>query len=254
MKLAVSNFAWDIKNSDKMFNYLISLNINNIEGVLSKIDIWDNLSIDKIYEYKNYLDSNNITIQSLQSLFYNVDCETIFDETKFISHIEKIIFFSKILSVKVLVFGSPLLRKKIDGWEFHLINIFKKIDKLLENTNIELSIEPNSKIYGGDFFYSISEIVDFISKNNLKNIKTMIDTHNIILEGNNPINDLKLYYKYINHIHISENTLKPIEDIKFHLSFSNEIKKLKYDKIITYEVIECDNIYTSINEFYEIYK
>ena len=47
MKLAVSNFAWDIKNSDKMFNHLKSLNINNIEGVLSKIDIWDNLSITK---------------------------------------------------------------------------------------------------------------------------------------------------------------------------------------------------------------
>ena len=106
MKLAVSNFAWDIKNSDKMFNHLKSLNINNIEGVLSKIDIWDNLSITKIYEYKNYLDLNNITIPSLQSLFYNVDCETIFDEIKFISHIEKLIFFSKILSVIVLVFWA----------------------------------------------------------------------------------------------------------------------------------------------------
>lgn len=254
MKLAVSNFAWDIKNSDKMFNHLKSLNINNIEGVLSKIDIWDNLSIDKISEYKNYLDSNNITMQSIQSLFYNVDCKTIFDETKFISHIEKLIVFSKILSVKILVFGSPSLRKKIDGWELYLIDIFKKIDKLLENTNIELSIEPNSKIYGGDFFYSISEIVDFISKNNLKNIKTMIDTHNIILEDGDPTDDLKLYYEFINHIHISENTLKPIEDIKFHLNFSNEIKKLKYDKIITYEVIECDNIYSSIDEFYKIYK
>jgi len=254
MKLAVSNFAWDIKNSDKMFNHLKSLNINNIEGVLSKIDIWDNLSINKIYKYKNYLDLNDITIPSLQSLFYNVDCETIFDEIKFISHIEKLISFSKILSVKVLVFGSPSLRKKIDGWEPHLIKIFKKIDKLLENTNIELSIEPNSKFYGGDFFNSISEIVNFISKNNLKNIKTMIDTHNLILEGDNPIDDLKLYYDYINHIHISENKLKPIEDINFHLRFSDEIKKLKYNKVITYEVFECDKIYSSIDEFYKIYK
>ena len=127
MKLAVSNFAWDIKNSDKMFNHLKSLNINNIEGVLSKIDIWDNLSITKIYEYKNYLDLNNITIPSLQSLFYNVDCETIFDEIKFISHIEKLIFFSKILSVKVLVFGSPSLRKKIDYQLSQILNFMAVI-------------------------------------------------------------------------------------------------------------------------------
>jgi sugar phosphate isomerase/epimerase len=254
MKLTVSNLAWNVKNSNEMFSYLKSLGINNVEGVLSKIDTWDNLLINKIYDYKFYLDSNNISIPSLQSLFYNVDCQTIFDEIKFISHIEKLIHFSKILSVKVLVFGSPSLRKKIDGWESHLINIFKKIDKLLEGTDIEISIEPNSKIYGGDFFHSISEIVDFITKNNLQNIKTMIDTHNLILEGDDPINYLELYYDYINHIHISENKLKPIEDIKFHLKFSDKIKKLKYDKVITYEVIECDNIYSSIDEFYKIYK
>ncbi len=253
MRLAVSNFAWDIENSDEMFNHLKSLNINNIEGVLTKIDVWDNLSINKIYEYKDYLDSNNIIIPSIQSLFYNVDCESIFDEIKFISHIEKLISFSKILSVKILVFGSPSLRKKIDGWESHLIDIFKKIDNLLEGTNIELTIEPNSKIYGGDFFHTIPEIVEFISKNKLQNIKTMVDTHNVILEGDNPINDLKRYYNYINHIHISENKLKPIEDTSFHLKFSNELKKLKYNKIITYEVIKCDNIFSSIDEFYKLY-
>jgi len=254
MKLAVSNFAWDVKNSDKMFNHLKSLNINNIEGVLSKIDTWDNLSINKIYEYKNYLDSNNISIPSLQSLFYNVDCQTIFDEKKFISHIEKLISFSKILSVKILVFGSPSIRKKVTGWELLLIKIFKKVDNLLEGTNIKLLIEPNSKIYGGDFFYTISEIVEFISKNNLRNIMTMIDTHNLKLEGINPIDDLRLYYNHINHIHISEDNLQPIIDIQSHLEFSKEIKELKYDKVITYELIEHENIYSSIEVFSKIYK
>lgn len=254
MKLAVSNLCWDIGDSDNMLNHLKKLDINNIEGVLTKIDTWDNLTIDKIHNYKDYLKSNNISIPSLQSLFYNVECETIFDEVNFTSHIEKLIFFSKILSVKVLVFGSPSLRKKNLKWEHNLTNVFEKIDNLLEKTNIELTIEPNSKIYGGDFFYTIPEIVEFISKNNFKHIKTMVDTHNIILEGNDPIEDLKLYFDYINHIHISENKLEPIKNFEFHEKFSQEIKKLNYDKIITYEVLKSNDLYESINMFNEIYK
>lgn len=254
MKLAVSNFAWNNHNSDIMFDHLKTLNINNIEGVLSKIDSWENLTTNRILDYKNYLNSNGMLIPSLQSLFYNVECDSIFDKDKFLSHIKKLIFLSKTLSVNILVFGSPSLRKKVENWYPLLIGIFEEIDMLLEETNIQLVIEPNAKIYGGEFFHSVSEIVHFVEVNDFKNIKTMIDTHNILLEGNDPIVDFNEFYNYISHIHISENKLKPIENYDFHTTFSDEIKKLNYNKIITYEVNECNNIHTSIEEFNKIYK
>jgi sugar phosphate isomerase/epimerase len=253
MKLALSNFAWNNDDSELMFNYLKQLNINNIEGVLTKLDSWDKISLDTLSHFKKSLDSNHILIPSLQSLFYNINCKNISDEDVFINHFERIIEYSKFLSVKVLVFGSPSLRKKVDKWEESLCRVFKKLDDMLENTGIEISIEPNSKLYGGDYFFTVPEIVSFIKKNNLKNIKTMIDTHNIILEELDPIYELKTYYEYINHIHISENNLHPIKDINFHLDFSSEIKKINYDKIVTYEVISCDNILESIKLFSQIY-
>jgi sugar phosphate isomerase/epimerase len=253
MKLALSNLAWNNEDSELMFNHLKQHNINNIEGVLTKIDSWDKISLDTLLEFKKRLDSNHILIPSLQSLFYNVNCKNISDEDVFINHFERLIEYCKILSVKVLVFGSPSLRKKVDKWEESLSKVFIKLDNLLENTGIEISIEPNSKIYGGDYFFTVSEIVSFIKKNNLKNIKTMIDTHNIILEELNPISELNTYYEHINHIHISENNLLPIKNLNFHLDFSNEIKKMNYNKIITYEVISCNNILESIKLFSEIY-
>lgn len=253
MKLAISNLAWNNEDSELIFSHLKQLNINNIEGVLTKLELWDKMSLDILLDFKRKLDSNGILIPSLQSLFYNVNCKNISDENTFINHFEKIIEYSKVLSVEVLVFGSPSLRKKVDKWEESLSRVFIMLDNLLENTGIEISIEPNSKIYGGDYFFSISEIVSFIKQNNLKNIKTMIDTHNVILEGLNPISEFNTYYEYINHIHISENNLSPIKNINFHLDFSNEIKKMNYNKIVTYEVISCDNILESIKLFSEIY-
>ena len=115
-------------------------------------------------------------------------------------------------------------------------------------------IEPNSKIYGGEYFFTVSEITDFITSNGFKNIKTMIDTHNLILEDDDPIDVLKTHINYIGHIHISEIKLEPIKNIEFHTKFSSQLKEMKYDKIITYEVMKCEQIMDSVKEFYEIYK
>lgn len=254
MKLSLSNFAWDNYDTELVFTELKKIGINSIEGVLTKLNDWDNLTTDEILNYKNLLDSYGISIMSLQSLFYNVKCDSILDEINFINHFKKLIEFSKLLSINVLVFGSPSLRKKREGWEKSISKTFKQLDSLLEGTGVQISIEPNAKVYGGEYFFNLLEIIDFITSNNLKNIKTMIDTHNIILEGQDPINQFKTYHDKINHIHISENKLSPIKDLIFHSKFSSVLKEIKYDGIITYEVMKCENIMDSVKKFYEIYK
>jgi len=254
MNLALSNFAWDTQESEKIFDSLKQIGITSIEGVLSKLNSWEELSNNDIVEYKSLLNSKGISIFSLQSLFYGVKCNSILDEDIFINHFSKLIEYSKLLSVKVLVFGSPSLRKKLIGRDELLPSIFKKLDTLLDGTGIQISIEPNSKIYGGEYFFTVPEIIDFIIFNGLKNIKTMIDTHNIILEDSDPIKEFECNYEYINHIHISEKKLSPIIDSNFHLKFSNRIKELGYDKTITYEVMKCENVMDSVRDFYKIYK
>ena len=52
MKLALSNFAWNNDDSELMFNYLKQLNISNIEGVLTKLDSWDKISLDTLSHFK----------------------------------------------------------------------------------------------------------------------------------------------------------------------------------------------------------
>ncbi len=202
MKLSLSNLAWDIHDDDLVLSILNTNNVNNIEGVLTKIDNWDKLSNDVLIEYKKKLDSNNIKMESIQSIFYNVKCDGINDTEIVYNHIDRLIEICSILDVKVMVFGSPTMRTgMIDDL---LSNTFKRIDDSLNNTGITLVIEPNSKVYGGNYFHNLNEIVDFIKNNNLINIKTMIDTHNLKLEGYDPIIELKKFYDYISHIHISE--------------------------------------------------
>ena len=250
MKLAVSNLAWDKKDNEYIFKILNKLGINRIETVLSKIDNWSILNNNSILDFKLLLNKYGIRTQSVQSLFFNIEYK-LDDEKSIISHFIRIIEYSKMLGINILVFGSPNLRKLKD--KESLTNILKYLDKVLDDTSIEISIEPNSKVYRGEFFFSINEIISYIEENNFKNIKTMIDTHNLILEGYDPNLEILNNFKYINHIHISEAGLSVIKDIKFHDSFSKTIKEVNYSGIVTYEVIKSDDFIDSISLFSNIY-
>ena len=253
MKLALSNFAWDSDETESMFKTLSLIGIENIEGVLTKINHWDKLGEFELINYKKSLNRHGIKIESIQSIFYGVNCNDLSDY-KTIDHYRKLIEYCKILGVKVMVLGSPSLRKNVNGWYDNLSDILKKVDGMLNSSGIELSIEPNTKTYGGDYFHTVQEIVDFIVHNDFKNIKTMVDTHNVKLEGLDPLNEFRNNVHFINHIHISEPNLKTLSDFDLHKEFSKLLKSFNYNGIITYEVNKCDNIIESMKDFYLIYK
>lgn len=251
MDLSISNLAWDINDDNQILPLLVSNNVLNIEGVLTKLGDWDVLTDEVLTNYKKKLDLIGLNIPSIQSIFYNVKSNGIGDKLIFYTHVKKLIHICKILGIKIMVFGSPSMRKNVDN--LTLSEIFIQVDQLLEGTNIILTIEPNSKVYGGEFFHNLNEIVNFIVKNNLKNIKTMVDTHNLILEGLNPSTEYINHKKYINHIHISEIGLTSIEKTETHLNFYKTLKNNKYRGIITYEVNNSLDINKDINTFIDIY-
>lgn len=254
MNLSISNFAWDFEENQKMFNHLKKCDINHIELIFTKVDSWDKLNPNKILDLKSLFDENSINPYSIQSLFYNVSCQSLCDVDCITNHFIKLIEYSKLLNVKIMVLGSPKLRKNETNLDQKLKDTFIELDNLLIGSGINVLIEPNSKIYGGDYFFTLNEIIKFIEKHKLRNIKTMIDTHNSILENRNPIIELVDFFDYIEHIHVSEIDLKPIVINDFHIQFSNKLKEMKYNKTITYEVIKTDDIFFSIDTFSKLYK
>lgn len=252
MNLALSNFAWDNENSKEVFELLKENNITQIECILTKIKSWDKLTTQDIIQYKKYLDSFNITAYSIQSLFYSIDCK-INEVDIIVSHFERLIEYAEILGSQILVFGSPGLRKKYN-WESSVIEIFTKVDKLLEGKNIKVVIEPNAKVYGGEFWFTLKEIVTFLSYNQFTNIKTMIDTHNLELEGGILISDLVYIKDWIEHIHVSEIGLENIKENETHKIFSSILKMFNYNNTITYEVKTNKGVLNSIKTFTKLYQ
>jgi sugar phosphate isomerase/epimerase len=254
MNLAVSNFAWDFSDVEITSNLLHQNKINHVEVVFPKYKDWSELNDNEIVNLKYLLERNNLSCLSSQSLFYNIDCKSmVTDSEKFISHFKTLIQYSKILGIQVLVLGSPGLRKNNNHIDFNLHKTFELIDELLSNTGIILCIEPNAGVYGGDFFFTISEIVEFIKTFKFKNIFTMCDTHNSWLENKDPNSELLEFFSYIKHVHVSEPKLVPIDNINLHKKFSKTLKELNYNGTITYELNKCNNFEDTIKNFYLIY-
>lgn len=253
MNTAISNFAWENNQHASVFNELKKYNINKIESVLTKINSWENLNVDIIKNYKNELLSYNIEPYSIQSLLYNVPCKSLCEEKTLIKHFIKLIKFSEILGVKILVLGSPSLRILEDKWNEKLVHTLNIIDEMLGVNDIKLVIEPNCSLYGGQYFKTLGEIVLFLDINKFDNIKTMIDTHNSLYENSDPNIELEHFFDYIEHIHISELKLEPLKDLSFHKKFSETIKKKNYDKVITFELGKCENFSDAIEKFAKIY-
>jgi len=226
MKFGITNLSWKQNN-----HFVVSDKLNNFDY------------------FETVFSRRNIGIYySTQSIFYGSNIKS-FDDDNILEYLNFVIDECSKCGIKIIVFGSPSLRK---GNKNILLNIFDYIDDRLKDNKIYLCVEPNSKYYGGQYYYSLDEIVSDIEK--YSNVKTMIDTHNLILEGENIIKQYKKYSDYIKHIHISEKDLKPIKDWNKYYEFVDFLKEECYNYGITYELKPPENIIEESKKFLKLKK
>jgi sugar phosphate isomerase/epimerase len=254
MKLGISQLAF---NSDaELYNivpHLKQSNISNVEIVIPKILDWNEPNFDLLDVYVKGLQDVGLTCTSTQSITFNKPLID-FSSKEFFSHLEKVSKLCKFVEIDTIVLGAPKLRTFFDR-EYLSYN-FKVLDTLLRTNRQTLCIEPNCSYYGGLFFISLDEIVDFIKINKYTNIKTMIDVHNILLEDHDPTEEYVKYKKYIHHVHISEVGLGLFETSHIHTKLSQCLKQHDYRGSITYEATSGTDIrklIDSITQFSNTY-
>ena len=241
MNIGITHLAFN--SQEDLLNEVKELNVSNIELVFSKMEDEDKLI--------QALSDLGITTTTSQSILFGSSVEDFLD-SNMIEHIKKVSVIGNRFGVKTLVLGSPKQRKIFD--RLALIERFREIDSIMRESNQILCIEPNCKKYGGSYFFTVSEIVEFIVDGKFTNIKTMIDTHNILNENQYPSVELENNLEYIHHIHVSEDGLEPYSDSIHHELLSNAIKRTKYNKTITYEVLPTKKLKESFKQLNKTYK
>ena len=139
------------------------------------------------------------------------------------------------------------------------IEFFKKIGDYLENKNVKICLENNSKEYNCNFINTIEECSYLVRKINKNNIKMMIDLGNAVMEKDDWYY-LKKYMDIIYNIDVAHPFMKDFSDIhESNEIFNFVIKNNKYNKIINLEMLikdtenELDILTKSFNNFVNIY-
>lgn len=248
MKLAVS---------DTGFNQLedVAIELQNsveyLEIVPTKIKPFKDLSIFDLLDYKTRLGQLGLSPYSLLSLFYTLDIPDVSHTEDITNHLVKLNHYMVELNCDLMVYGSPTMRKAIPQWESHCHEIFSNLDKELSKSGKYLIIEPVALSYGAEFFTTIDDIVKFLDKYQYSNIYTMIDTHNLFLENQDPIEKYLEYKDYIKHIHVAEIGLGELKNKPFHKKFAKTLQNYEY--VVTHEIRDRDNFTKSLKTFEEIY-
>ena len=250
MKLGVSELAWERLPIAATLELLSERNIKYIETVIPKHVDWMNVDLTQLRQHIATWKKYGIEVKSTQSITYNANI-TAFTDFKFIDHIHKVSDICAQLNIDTMVLGAPTLRIKRNSTM--LIDDFRKIDLMLKERNQILLIEPNSRIYNGQYFFTVNEIISFIRICDFTNIKTMIDTHNIILEGQQPADIFNKYQSYIHHVHVSENGLSSFKNAQHHADLAEALHEANYQGLVVYECMKTPTLIGDIELFSYIY-
>lgn len=226
MQIGLSNISWNEEENDRFIDIANKAGYSYIECAYNKI--WEGMPV-----------------LAIQSIFYGSSTRK-FQDKDCHEYLKKVINTCEEKEIKTITLGSPSMRT---GDKEDLLSLMNKIDKYLENKDITLCIEPNSKEYGGKYFHTLQEIVN--NMENLKNVKTMIDVGNSLMENQDVFKEYSDNKEVISHIHFAAPNLKSITDYGLYKEFYQYLTQNKYNGLISYEFLYSENREKAIRDFYE---
>ena len=251
MKLSISNIAWSNEHDDEIYEFLSKTGFTGLEIAPTRIfpeAPYDKLN--KVTGFKNkLLKQYNLKISSMQSIWFGVT-ESIFgdesDRQSLVAYTKKAIDFAEAAGCPNLVFGCPKNRiipeaMSLDECLPIAVDFFNRIGDYAALKNTYISIEANPTIYGTNFINTTAQALELKKKINNPGIRVNLDLGTIIYNNEG----FKLQsddIRHINHVHFSEPRLVPVEKRRLHTDMIKELQNLGYDKYISIEMGNKDDL------------
>ena len=247
MKLSISNIAWDAEHDEEMCQFLMDAGYNGLE--IAPTRIFPEAPYDHLSEAKDWACQLNegygLEIPSMQSIWYGHQ-EKIFgtkeERQVLIEYTKKAVNFAEVIGCGNLVFGNPRNRDTEDvaGNYSTAIEFFREIGDYALEHNTVIAIEANPVIYNTHFLNTTEQAVEMAYKSGSEGVKVNIDLGTIIYNEES-IDYLKQIPEYINHVHISEPGLIPIQTRKLHNRLFSVLSGINYEGYVSIEMgNKCD--------------
>jgi sugar phosphate isomerase/epimerase len=154
------------------------------------------------------------------------------------------------------VFGCPVNRAYDEGADLEgAVTFFKEIGDYACQCGTVIGMEANPTIYNTNYINDTISALQLISEVSSKGFKLNLDTGTIITNGES-LDVLIGNVRLINHVHISEPHLAPIERRELHGELSRLLRAEDYEGFVSVEmgsgqsIPEIENIMSYIEEIF----
>ena len=217
IRLSVSNIAWQQNEFEDHLELLVELGCDGVE--IAPSCIWKepvHVSDDEIEWLKKLLSRYDLVIPAFHALLFTRPDLYIFGDESIrqqaVLYLKKLIRLAGMLSVRVLVYGSPASRRvaerPYDRCYETALGVFKELGIEAERHNVIFCIEPlgpseNDFIQTADEGYRIVRDVDNLHFGLHLDVKAMVDA------GDDFDAVFQRYGAMLKHFHISDPGLAP---------------------------------------------
>lgn len=247
MKLSISNIGWAKENDTSVYNLMKKYGFHGLE--IAPTRIFTELPYDKKEEAEEWsLDIKNeygFSVSSMQSIWFGRQ-EKIFgcDEERnaLLEYTKKAIDFASNIGCENIVFGCPKNRNlPDDADESVAVVFFKELGDYAYSKGTVIGMEANPPIYNTNFINDTKSALNLIEKVNSMGFRLNLDLGTII-QNDEDVSELIGKVPLINHVHISEPGLKPIEERSIHIELKTLLEKEGYNRFISIEMGKVDDI------------
>lgn len=247
MKLSISNIGWKQPQDDAVYELMKQYGFTGLEIAPTRIfpeAPYEDCAAAKAWSQQMKRDFGFV-IPSMQSIWYGRQ-ENIFGSVEerqlLLDYTKKAIDFAAAIGCHNLVFGCPRNRNLPEGVDAAVaVPFFKELGDYAASQGTVIGMEANPPIYNTNFVNDTLSALALIKEVDSSGFKLNLDVGTMI-QNEEQLEELVGQVSYINHVHISEPGLKPIEARELHKSLLELLVEENYDGYVSIEMGTVEDI------------
>jgi len=251
MKLSISNIAWAAENDSAVYGMMSDLGFKGLE--IAPTRIFPDSPYDKCAEAAAWsgdlLAEYGFSVPSMQSIWYGRK-ESLFgsfeERSALVQYTKAAVDFAQAVGCGNLVFGCPKNRTVPDGMDLGKANIvavefFREVGEYAASRGTVIGIEANPTIYGTNFINGTDAALSLIEEVNSTGVRLNLDVGTMVANGET-VDVLRGREHLVNHVHVSEPYLKPIQKRDLHAELLARLSECRYGGYVSIEMGKVDSL------------
>ena len=256
-KLSISNIAWGPDRDQEVYGLMRQYGFTGLEIAPTRIlpeTPYDRLEEAEVWS-RQLWEEYGLCVPSMQSIWFG-RTEKLFgtdhEREALLQYTKKAIDFAEAIGCGNLVFGCPRNRSLAGNitpaaaakQAQTAVVFFKAIGEYAKECGTVIGMEANPPIYNTNYINDTPSALELIRQVDSKGFRLNLDVGTMI-ENGEVVSDLKGHVNLINHVHISEPGLKPIDAVRhedLHRELAALLKEELYSGFVSIEMGRTEDL------------